>query len=354
MAPLKGTTVPMRWHEPGNPPFRVAGFPWFGQDRAYRRLPATLDPRIPDAVDVLADCTAGGQVSFRSDSSRLAIRVELAGPADMNHMPATGQCGFDLYTGPALARRYHSTSKYDHSQTAYEVLMFEHPREAPRDFTLNFPLYQGVKRLQIGLAPEARIEPPMPWSADGPIVAYGTSITQGGCASRPGMAYTNILSRALNAEVVNLGFSGNGRGEPDVIKVIADAPSPRLFVLDYEANSAGTLQETLPDAIRILRDRHNRVPVLVVSRIAFPSDVTHEASLRAREHSRDMQSRLVADARGNGDDGIHFCDGSTLLGSDFDECTVDGVHPNDLGFMRIARLLEPEIRRILDVDANPT
>ena len=352
MAPLSGSKTAMRWHDPARPPFRLAGFPWHARDAVYRRLPRRPAGELPEAVDRLANCTAGGQISFQSDSSQIVIRVELAGRADMNHMPATGQCGFDLYTGPPFAQRYHSTSKYDHLQTSYEVLLYEHPRRVLRSFTLNFPLYQGVKRVQIGLTPEAQLVPPLPWSAAGRIVIYGTSITQGGCASRPGLAYTNILSRALNTEVINLGFSGNGRGEPAVIHVVADVPKPRLFVLDYEANSAGKLQTTLPDAIDILRDRHRRVPLLVVSRIAYSRDATHGDSLQARERSRDMQSELVADLRNQGDDDLYFFDGSTLLGSDFDECTVDGVHPNDLGFMRIARGLAPVIQSILDEKAR--
>ena len=349
MASLPGSETPLLWHRPDGPPFRLSGFPWYGQDRVYRRLPVDPCRGLPDAVDRLADCTAGGQVSFRSDSTHLAIRVNLAGPANMNHMPATGQCGFDLYMGQPFVQRFHSVSKYDHTQTAYELLLFAHPERDMRDFTLNFPLYQGVKQLQVGLKPEAHIAPPLTWSTSKRIVIYGTSITQGGCASRPGLAYTNILSRALNVEVINLGFSGNGKGEPDVIRLMADVPDPQLLVLDYEANSGGELDRTLPEAIRILRDRRIRVPILIVSRIAFARDATHIDSAQARKSSRDMQSVLVANARRKGDHNIHFLDGSVLLGADFDECTVDGVHPNDLGFMRIARQLEPKIQSILDM-----
>ncbi len=349
MAPLVGTGFPMIWHEPCSDPFRLAGFPWHRQDAIYRRLPLRPLGKLPDAVDELANCTAGGQVSFQSNSRRIAIRVHLAGRANMNHMPATGQCGFDLYAGPPFAQRFHSVTKYDHTQTSYELLVFEHPDETMRNFTINFPLYQGVKEVQLGLAPEAHIAPPPPWSVDGRIVIYGTSITQGGCASRPGMAYTNILSRALNMEIVNLGFSGNGRGEPEVIRLVADAPTPRLVVLDYEANSGGQLADTLPEAIRILRQKHATVPIMVVSRIAFSGDATHAEALRARESSRNMQANLVKSLRQGGDPGIHFVDGASLLGTDFDECTVDGVHPNDLGFMRMARQLEQRFRSVLNM-----
>ncbi|MEX2382696.1 MAG: SGNH/GDSL hydrolase family protein [Opitutales bacterium] len=348
MAPLAGSESPMLWHEPHSGPFRMTGFPWHGKDAVYRRLPLRPSEELPDAVDALANCTAGGQVSFQTDSCRIAIQAQLAGRSNMCHMPATGQCGFDLYVGPPCIQRFHGVSKYEIAQSAYDLLLFEHPDTTMRNFTINFPLYQGVKQVQIGLAPEARITPPPPWAADGRIVIYGTSITQGGCASRPGMAYTNILSRALNTEIINLGFSGSGRGEPEVIRQVADVPNPRLFILDYEANSAGRLADTLPDAIRILRDRHHTVPVLVVSRIAFSTDLTHDERLRARDTSRDMQANLVDDLRKGGDSGIHFLDGSVFLGSDFDECTVDGIHPNDLGFMRIARQMEIGIRTVLD------
>jgi lysophospholipase L1-like esterase len=218
-----------------------------------------------------------------------------------------------------------------------------------RNFTLNFPLYQSVRGLAIGLDPQARIKAPAPYALDGRIVVYGTSITQGGCAARPGMAYTNILSRALNVEFINLGFSGNGRGEPEVCRTFAAIPDVRLFIFDYEANADGFDQfsKTLPENIRIVRKHHHTVPVLVVSRIGFAKDITSADYRQEHERTRDMQARVVVKARAKGDRSIYFLDGSTLLGDDFDECTVDGVHPTDLGFMRMARKMEPIIRKIL-------
>lgn len=348
MASLEGSDAPLLWQEPCNPPFRLTGFPWYAQDGAYRRLPLKFTEDLPAAVDELANHTAGGQVSFQTDSSQIAIRVELAGRADMNHMPATGQCGFDLYIGTPFAQRFHSVTTYDHTQTMYELLLFEHSDREMRNVTLNFPLYQGVKQVQIGLEPQAQVTSPLPWSADGRLVFYGTSVTQGGCASRPGMAYTNILSRALNFETVNFGFSGNGRGEPEVLRLVADVPNPLLFMLDYESNSGGTLPETLPKAIRILRHKHRSVPIAVVSRLAFAGDAIYDDWRQALESSRDMQAALVADLRSKGDTEIYFIDGSKLLGTDFDACTVDGFHPTDLGFMRMAQGMENEIDRILD------
>lgn len=353
MAPLQGSESVLLWHEPASPPFRLSGFPWFGQDKVFRRLPKVPDDPFPDAVEWLANCTAGGQLAFQSDSRRLAVRVKLSAPANMNHMPATGQCGFDLYIGPPSAARFYNVTKYDHRQKEYEVLLFEHPDARLRNFTLNFPLYQGVEEVRVGLDPEAKIVAAPDYAMDGRIVVYGTSITQGGCASRPGMAHTNILSRAMNVEIVNLGFSGSGKGEPEVVRAVARVPSPKLIILDYEGNvTFERLKETLPENIRILRTEHPEVPLLLLSHIQHAKVLTHEDYRLNFERSREMQRRLVEDLRQAGDPHIHFFDGSTLLGEGFDECTVDGCHPNDLGFMRMAKGLEPAVRQILNMSAD--
>jgi len=150
-------------------------------------------------------------------------------------------------------------------------------------------------------------------------------------------------------EVINLGFSGNGCGEPEVIELVAGIPRPLLIVLDYEAN-AGSLeayQQTLPAALQQVRAAHRDIPVLVVSRVHFAKDFSHEESRQQRERRLQMQ-RDVVSALAVGDPKLHFVDGGTLLGPDEDECTVDGIHPNDIGFMRMARALEPTLRSILD------
>ncbi len=348
MGVLTGTSEPCLWHGIPQPPFRLAGFAWFARDHLFRRVPVKPSETIPEAVDALANCTAGGQIAFRSDSRYVAVRVKLAGLADMNHMPSTGQCGFDLYVGEPFHQRFHNVTKYDHHKTTYECLLFEYPEPALRTFTLNFPLYQGVKKVEIGLHPAASIVVPPPWSLDGRVVFYGTSITQGGCASRPGMAYTNILARALNVEIINLGFSGSGRGEPEVARLVAGVKNPRLFVLDYEANqSFRGLRDTLPQFVRILREEHERVPILIVSRIPFAAEASQREVLYGRVAGRNLQAQFVSAARAGGDRNIHFYDGSLSLGGDFDECTVDGIHPTDLGFSRMAEGMIPVIRKIL-------
>ncbi len=336
----------IEWRSPMEPPFRLVGFPWIARDGIYRRMPLKPSHPIPEAVDALANCTAGGQVSFRTDSGRLAIVVHLAGPSTMDHMPATGQSGFDCYVN----RRYLSTTRMRPSRRRYAHLFFDLPNGEMRSVNLNFPLYQGVKKVLLGLNADARLLPPPPFENDRPIVIYGTSITQGGCASRPGMAWTNILSRRLNRPMINLGFSGSGRGEPEVARVIAGIPDPALLVLDYEGNAGSpeTLRKTFPIFLRILRQAHPRVPILAVSCVCFARELWHPTEFRNRRANRDFQRDTVRKLGTKGDRLLFFHDGTTLLGTDdWEEFAVDGVHPSDFGFHRIADALTPVFRRIL-------
>ncbi len=350
MSTLAATETALRWHFPYQEPFALAGFAWFALERCYRRLPRNANHPLPPMVDMLANHTAGGQIRVQTDSTRLAIRVRLAGRADMDHMPATGQCGFDLYVGPPGAQRYLATTRADcRRRSKYEFLLLHTPERSLRNFTINFPLYQGVKEVSIGLDDDALLAPPLPYAQPGRIVAYGTSITQGGCASRPGSAYTNILSRRLQREFINLGFSGNGRGEPELAELMAEIADPACYLLDYEANceDSAHLQRTLPPFIDILRSAHPATPILVLSRIPFANDLLHTDWLQTRVRNRDYQRELVETRRRQGDANIFFADGANLLGEDADECTVDGVHPSDLGFMRMADALEPVLRGIV-------
>lgn len=347
-APKKPKEIPVTWHQPDVPPFRLSGFAWYKQERLFRRLPLKPADPLPKGVDDMANHTAGGQVSFTTNSRIIKLNVELAGPAEMYHMAATGACGFDVYLGPPGRQHFCGVTRFGLTQSTYDVCVFGHSRAQWRTFTINFPLYQGVRKLQIGLDPSARIKAPPPFALSRPVVIYGTSITQGGCASRPGMAYTNILSRRLNVEVINQGFSGSGRAELEVARTLAAIPDPALLVVDCEANCVeNTLQERLPGFIGILRAAHPNMPILLVSRTRFAWDLTNAKKEMLRKKRELFQRRLVERARRQGDRHIYFTAGLALLGADATECTVDGVHVTDLGFYRMAQALEPVLRRLL-------
>jgi hypothetical protein len=287
-------------------------------------------------------------VQFRTDSRKLSVRVQLVAKATMDHMPQTGAAGFDCYIGPAGEQFYVKTTRFGWGGSEYTCPLFEFGEREMRNVTLNFPLYQGIKEVHVGLEPDATIEAPPPYVDDRPIIVYGTSITQGGCAERPGIAYTNILSRKLNRPFVNLGFSGSGRGEPEMARIIATIPDPACFVLDYEANAAGPqLEATLEDFVTILREAHPDVPILVVSRIPWARDLISHTQMKDRLHKRDFQRGVVEGRRAAGDANIYFLDGEMLLPDDPYECTVDGAHATALGFWQMARAMEPVLREIL-------
>lgn len=348
------------WHSPasaaspvaeqgGGGALQVAGLAWFDQERLYRRLPRNPSEPFTPAVDSLADAPAGGQIRFRTDSPRIAVRVQLSGPANMPHMPSTGQCGVDCYVGEPLRQRYAATARYDHKQDVYELLLVDLKSPEMRDITLNLPLYQGVQAVEVGLERQCELQPPRSYADGGRVVVYGSSITQGGCASRPGMCYTNILSRRFDCEFINLGFSGNGHGHPEVARAMAAIDDVALFVLDYDANMANAerLAPNLPVFIDILRQAHPSAQILVVSRIRFACEQYDPKEEKLRLTKREVQRDVVERLRSGGDSRIVFLDGGTLLGENWDECTVDGIHPTDLGFLRMADSLEPVLRKIL-------
>jgi hypothetical protein len=229
------------------------------------------------------------------------------------------------------------------------MVMYEKMERQPRAITLYFPLYQGVEEVQIGLEPDADISEPAKYASSKRVIVYGTSITQGASAARPGMSYTNILSRRIPLEFINLGFSGSGRGEPELAMLVSDISGPACLVLDYEANcpSPEHMEKTLPEFIRIYRDVHPDVPILVLSKIRYARELFDDALLEKRLRMQRFQRETVERLNRQGDRNIYFYDGSGLLGANFHECTVDGVHPTDLGFMRMADGLTPVLQKLL-------
>ncbi|MFD0869475.1 SGNH/GDSL hydrolase family protein [Paenibacillus residui] len=342
----------IRWYSPLEEPFQVSGLAWFAQERKYRRLPTSPAQAIPQAVDHLANHTAGGQIRFQSDSSSLSVRVKLRGIAGMAHMPATGQCGVDCYVSApdTNARwRYVNTTRYDHTLIEYECALYTGWEPTMRNLVLNLPLYQGVEEIWIGLDEGASVMAPPGYASGKKIIIYGTSVTQGGCASRPGMAYSNILSRRIPLEFINLGFSGSGKGEPELAEIISQINDPACLVVDYEGNCVSTelFRKTLPEFIRIYREAHPVTPILVVSRIRYAREELTPHLYQMRMERKQFEQSLVNELREQGDLNIYFFDGSKTLGEDFFECTVDGQHPTDLGFLRMADALEPVLKTLL-------
>jgi hypothetical protein len=350
MRPQTAPAFEYQWHDPRRAPMQIAGLAWFAQEGLLRRMPAKPAWKLPEAVDSLSDQLPGAQIRFRSNTRLVAVHVKLRGLASNPAIPATAQCGFDLYVGPGGDQRFMSVTKYDHMLSEYEYLLFDRLHLQPRvlDFALDFPLGMAIEDVQVGVEPGAVVEPPAPFAIDRPVIIYGTSVTHGSCASRPGMAYPSILGRRLNVDVVNLGFGGSGRGEPEVAHVIAEIPNPACLVLDYEANTSGLehLQQTLRPFIAILRAAHPKAPILVATKIPSSQENFNDTRPQ-RLRTRDYQKSVVEDLRREGDQHVHFLDVGGLLNPDMAEGTVDGIHPTNLGFKLMADVFEPCLRRLI-------
>ena len=331
-------------------PFSLEGFPWGDPAKGeFYRLPA--DMKAPEEVNEGAlwnahNHTSGGCVRFRTDANFIAVRARLHCPGDMNHMPRAGSAGFDIYVGPSEVSHHVGTAQPSSGEIDLERVLFNNASWTGemRDWRVNFPLYGGVEKVEIGLPPEAAVDAPAPHAVK-PILFYGSSITQGGCASRPGNNYCSMLCRAVDAEQVNVGFSGCGRGEPAVAKAIASLDLG-AFVMDYDHNAptAEHLQATHWNFFKIIRDARPDLPIIMMSMCNIWRDRGYEGTSRRRAIIRATYDRAVA----AGDRHVYFIDGETLFGiHDREACTVDGCHPNDLGFYRMFENTLPTLRKAL-------
>lgn len=323
----------------------VEGRGWSDTERYFDRLPAKAKGVVRDAVWNLSRHSAGMAVRFEADVTEIWVRYELLSPnLAMPHMPATGASGLDLYGQDATGRwRWIEVARPTAAKLKVKLAADIEPGR--RAYLVYLPLYNGVESLQIGLAQKAAFRPLPPRSAK-PLVFYGTSITHGACASRPGMAYPAILGRRLDRPVINLGFSGNGRMEAEVGALLAELDAA-LYVIDCLPNmDAAAVSARAEPLVRQLRTARPETPILLVEDRSFTN-----AALVPKHRDRHAASRAALKAAyrrlaGEGVAGLHYVDGEPLLGDD-GEAAVDGSHPSDLGMMRMADALEPALRKAL-------
>ena len=299
--------------------------------------------RVNDGVTELALDTAGGRVRFKTDSKRLAFHVKLRKNVLLSHMPLSGTSGVDLYSGTGTDSKFlGSVRPENESRSEYEGVLALPGRLS--DYTVNLPLYNGAEELFIGVDPDAALEAPSPYRFQVPFVTYGSSITQGGCASRPGNAYQAFLSRWLNADFINLGFSGSARGEESIAEYIAGLKMS-VFVLDYDHNAPNPehLEKTHERFFKIIREKNPTLPVVLITKPDFGN--SPEDSARRRE----IVFRTYRNAFATGDRNVFFINGEELFGdTEREACTVDRTHPNDIGFYRMARRIYTTLMSIYD------
>lgn len=322
----------------------VEGRPFTERASAWDRLPAEAEGVVRPAVWNLSRDSAGIAVRFTTDSPSIAVRWTLTDPElAMPHMPATGVSGVDLYGRTNDGWRWAACGRPTGIENERTLVKGLEPIE--REWMLYLPLYNGVAAIEVGVTQGSDIAAAA--VRDRPIVFYGTSITHGACASRPGATHVAILGRRLDRPVVNLGFSGNGRLEPEVGRFLVEIDAS-AFVLDCLPNLDGrrTAARTEP-MVRQIREAHPKTPIILVEDRTY-ADARFSPGRAARNAEnrrafRTAYEKLLAD----GVTGLHYVDGDGLLGDD-GEGTVDGSHPTDLGFERQADALEPVLREALE------
>jgi hypothetical protein len=333
----------LQWHDARD--LGVEGKGWAETKHFYDRWPARAEGKVRGAVWSLGEDSAGLAVRFVTDATGISVRWTLRRERlAMAHMPASGVSGVDLYV-KAKGKWHRLGSGRPDKSPIEEKSLVANMKPGRREYLLYLPLYNGVEELKVGVPAEAKFDPAPP-RPDGqkPIVFYGTSIVQGGCASRPGMAYPAILSRRLERPQINLGCSGNAWGEPEVAQLLAELDAA-VYVLDPLPNMKEEwVVPRLERFVEILREAHPKTPILLVENIAYPDGEfvgpRGERFTKANARLREVYQRLVR----TGNKKLLYVPAAKLLGAD-SEGTVDGTHPTDLGFMRMADAIEPVLRR---------
>ena len=297
---------------------------------------------MTDAVWALQRNSAGICVRFRTDAPEIGVRWSLVS-ADIasSHMAATGVSGVDLYALFDGRLRFAGVGRPE-GRDGNTTLLPGSPDGSAVLFQLNFPLYNGVTSFEIGVPRGRTLEPVREAGRRPPVCFYGTSIVQGGCASRPGMAYPSIIGRSMGLECLNLGFSGSARCEPEIAEILSRLDA-RAFVLDPLPNmGADTIPSRLGQLVRTLRGAHPGAPIVLVEHVRPSRPVPDDGWLKANA----LLGRLVAELRDAGLGALPVVRAADLLGDD-GEATVDGIHPTDLGFSRMAAAIGPVLQEAL-------
>ncbi|MEN6426413.1 MAG: SGNH/GDSL hydrolase family protein [Phycisphaerales bacterium] len=341
--PLQGTADPCDgtvWYD--GRLLLLEGRGWQNTESYYDRLPAAAKDKVRDPVWSLSHDSAGMCLRFVTDATSVRIRWTLRdGDLAMPHMPATGVSGIDLYARTddspwRFAGNGRPTSKSNEAS-------FRVGPEA--ECLLYLPLYNGVESLSVGVPKDKTMSKPVesPGKSKKPIVFYGTSITQGGCASRPGMACTAIVRRHLDMPIINLGFSGNGRMEPEMADLLAEL-DPAVYVLDCLWNmSPAEVSERVGPFVKKLREVRPNVPILLVEDSSVRNATPTEKGEILRRTYEDLKTEGIRD--------LHFLSNQDMLGTDGDG-TVDGCHPNDVGMMRQATAFTNSLATILGMPVH--
>ena len=317
--------------------FQICGV--FKENGLFRRMPEEIAVSINKGVAGLHENTAGGRVRFVTDSTYVAIKT-IYQPCRKPHFALTGSSGFDMYSEISGEHRYAGTFIPPVDVVDRYESVIEFSEKAERIITIHFPLYSNVNKLYIGLQENAILEEPPVYKVKKPVVYYGSSITQGACASKPGSCYQSILSRKFDCDYINLGFSGSAKGEESMAEYISKLDMS-MFVLDYDHNAptAEKLEKTHSRFFDIIRKSNPELPILILPRPRFYH--------RGEDEKRfEIVKRTYEKAKACGDENVYFISNKELMALVEDNGSVDNTHPTDSGFLSMAKAMEKVFEKI--------
>ncbi|MBO5452411.1 MAG: hypothetical protein J6A69_00380 [Clostridia bacterium] len=329
-------------------PFKIYGCYLEESGEKFRRVPENVAKNMNDCAYFLHTCTAGVRVRFKTDSQYVALKAVMPTVSLMPAMAVTGSCGFDLYADGHYFNTFVPPIKYeDRFRATYDVYggyesIINFPDRKMRDIIINFPLYSDVSDVILGLQEDAKLLEGNKYTYEKPIVFYGSSITEGGSASRPGNSYEAVISRRLDSNYLNLGFSGSAVAEKTIAEYISNLDMS-VFVYDYDHNSPNPehYKKTHKPMFDIIREKNPDLPVIMVTR---PNTCQSEQI----EERIKIAYETYETALKNGDKNVYFINGQDILNySDPDMMTVDGCHPNDFGFWCMAEVIGKKIKEVL-------
>ena len=343
-----------KWHNPTEAGYNVIQNQAYSDEigKSYVRFPQRAEGVIPSSVWGLSRHSSGLYISFYTNSPSIEVKYTTTSKSyAMPHMPSTGVSGVDMYRinpdgvwdfcfGSYSFKEEGVSYKYTNlpTENGYNKYGFE--------YRVFLPLYNGVKELQIGVNDNSAFEF-IPTSTEKPIVLYGTSIAQGGCASRPAMTWGTIMQRSLDYPVINLGFSGNGKMQKEVVGLISEIDA-RLFILDCIPNvlNYDDIEQRVYNAVKIIREKHS-APILLIEHVGYAhsqtNDSSREKSLKGNQANRRAYEKLIRE----GVEGVYYLSQKELNVSP--ESTVDYVHLTDKGMSEQAASVERKVREILNI-----
>jgi hypothetical protein len=344
MAANKAAMANLDWHDVTTWGVEGRILPDQERKRWFDRLPSSAESKVTSNVWNLSRDSAGMMVRFKTDSKSISVHYKLRkDKLGMPHMPATGVSGVDLYARDAKGKwKWVQVSRPDTQEVKAEIIKDLAP--GLREYAAYLPLYNGVEFMSIGVAKGSQFSGLAP--REKPIVFYGTSITHGACASRPGMVHTNILGRKLDMPTVNLGFSGNGRMDKAVGEYLVQVDAA-AYVIDCLPNmQPADVTAKCEPLVKQLREAKPKTPIILVEDRRFTNDWITPAKQEFHTKNHAALKAAYESLKQQGVENLYYIPGDVLYGDDTEGAT-DASHANDLGFMRQALIFEPVLRKAL-------